>query len=55
MCGIAGLVDFNNKININNQLIQKISEPNKYRVPDNFGSYIKHFNDYSIGFFHTID
>lgn len=53
MCGITGLVDFNNKININNQLIQKISEPNKYRGPDNFGSYIKHFNDYSIGFSHN--
>ena len=53
MCGIAGLVDFNNKININNQLIKKISEPNKYRGPDNFGSYIKHFNDYSIGFSHN--
>lgn len=53
MCGIAGLVDFNNIININNQLIKKISEPNKYRGPDNFGSYIKHFNDYSIGFSHN--
>ena len=53
MCGIAGVVTFNKSIKITTQLLKKISYPNKYRGPDNYGTYIKSSNDFSLGFSHN--
>ncbi|MDA9894026.1 asparagine synthase (glutamine-hydrolyzing), partial [bacterium] len=53
MCGIAGIVTFNNSVSITNRLLKKISYPNKYRGPDNYGVYIKALSDFSFGFSHN--
>lgn len=53
MCGIAGILDFNNKIEINKELLEKISEPNKNRGPDSHGFLLKKNDRYNLGFYHN--
>tara|TARA_Y100000991_G_scaffold214062_1_gene200995 strand:+ start:197 stop:2062 length:1866 start_codon:yes stop_codon:yes gene_type:complete len=53
MCGIAGILDFNNKIEINKEILEKISQPNKNRGPDSNGWFLKKTDRYNLGFYHN--
>lgn len=52
MCGISGIVDFKNQINISHNLLKDISHPTRFRGPDDEGFYIKSEDKYKIGFAH---
>ena len=52
MRGIAGVIAFNNSVKINSQFLKIFSSANKYRGPDSYGSYVKSYDDCSVGFSH---
>ena len=52
MCGISGLLDFNNEYDINKALLVKMSKYLKFRGPDNEGYYLKKNSLYRLGFAH---
>lgn len=52
MCGITGVIDFNDNINISQKLLLDMSTFLKYRGPDKDGFYIKKNHSSSIGLAH---
>ncbi|OXX53563.1 hypothetical protein B9J80_09040, partial [Vibrio sp. V12_P9A6T4] len=50
MCGIVGLVEF--KCKLEEEIIEKMADAISHRGPDNFGFYLDHNADYSIGLGH---
>lgn len=50
MCGIVGLVEF--KCQLEEELIEKMADAISHRGPDNFGFYLDHNADYSVGLGH---
>jgi asparagine synthase (glutamine-hydrolysing) len=52
MCGIAGVVDFDRNITINEEILDKMASPLKYRGPDQDGKYLFSNETLSLGFTH---
>lgn len=52
MCGIAGVVDFDRNVAINEVLLDAMASPLKYRGPDQDGKYLFSNQNLSLGFTH---
>jgi asparagine synthase (glutamine-hydrolysing) len=52
MCGIAGIVDFNNSYKVDEHLLRKMSEPLKFRGPDQEGYTINRTSGFTFGLAH---
>ena len=52
MCGITGILDFGDKIEISKSLLIDMASTLKYRGPDKEGYYIKKTTDYCLGLAH---
>lgn len=52
MCGIAGIIDFTNTLQIDEHLLRKMSEPLKFRGPDQEGYTINRTSSFTSGLAH---
>ena len=52
MCGISGIIDFENKFNIDENLLKKMSAPLQFRGPDQEGYVLKKLPNCTFGFAH---
>jgi asparagine synthase (glutamine-hydrolysing) len=52
MCGIAGIIDFGNKFQLDESLLRQMAEPLKFRGPDQEGYTFQNEKDFSFGLAH---
>jgi asparagine synthase (glutamine-hydrolysing) len=52
MCGIAGIIDFGKKYQLDEQLIRKMAEPLNFRGPDQEGFEVQHNVNFNFGLAH---
>lgn len=52
MCGIAGIIDFSNKLQIDENLLRQMAEPLKFRGPDQEGYTFQNHSNFSFGLAH---
>ncbi len=52
MCGIAGIIDFNNRLQIDENLLRHMAEPLKFRGPDQEGYTFQNQTNFSFGLAH---